>query len=271
MNINKNTYPVRSAKLKSFIEDYYALEFSNLPPGDCPFQVPPLGFPAMLFSYGQCSNFFNLPNINSRSIIVGQLSKHYILKPIDGTRLFGLNFKPYGFYKLCGIPMEKLKDSAMETSILLGNENVAHIEEMLNSGKSIEDVIGLLEDIILGIPAAGKSNPFLDGIVDHMIEHHGLVNIESLIKDKISVRTLQRYFSEAIGINPKAFCQILRHKFIMDSMYKNPKLMWNELILGGFYYDYSHFKSDFIKFTGVKPIQFLEFKNPFAQAVVDKQ
>jgi AraC-like DNA-binding protein len=271
MNINKNVYPIEDPKLLDFADSYYVLEFNGLPHGNNPFNVPPLGFPAMLFCYNNCQNFFNLPYTKSSSIIVGQLTRHFIVMPVEGTKVLGMNFKPYGFFNLFGIPPKNIKNSAIETASFFGADNVAHIESILNGKGTIHEAIDFIEKMVLIKQTKVKDNAFLDGIVDHIVEHHGLVNIESLIKDKISVRTLQRYFSEAIGISPKLFCQILRHKFIMDLLYQNPDLKWNEIILEGFYHDYSHFKSDFIKFTGVKPMQFIEIKNPFAQAVIDKQ
>ncbi len=268
MNIDKRVFNVNDTNLINYIDSYYVLEFSSLPQGSNPFYVPPLGFPAMLFCYNNCQNFFNLPYIKSRSIIVGQIARHFAVMPVEGTKVLGMNFKPYGFYNLFGLSLKGLKNSAIETDVFFGNDNVALIEDLLNNQEAISEAITFMEKLVLSRQKEVKANAFFDGIVDQMLKHHGLIDIESLIKNKLSLRSLQRYFSEVIGINPKTFCQILRHKFIMDLMYKNPDLNWNELILEGFYYDYSHFKSDFIKFSGVKPMQFLEIKNPFAQALV---
>jgi len=113
-----------------------------------------------------------------------------------------------------------------------------------------------------------KLQPYFDGLVDKMETENGLINQQDILDKNVSVRTLQRYFKEVIGISPKLFCQILRHKYIMKLLYENPEIKWSDIQLNGFYYDFAHFTKDFTHFSGLTPKQYLLIKNSFAAALL---
>jgi hypothetical protein len=268
MKINHTVIPIIEEKLSSYIDNYSVFEFSIDSKESFRFKVPPTGFPTLLFCYGNKVNFFQHKHLTNESILVGQLSKHINLHPVGGTKIFGVNFKPYGFYNLTGLSLTGLRDSAVESTAIFPEEQIAAIELCLQSSNITETAIKSIETMLLAQQKDIQKNDFLDEIVDSIRLKNGLLDPYTLIGGKTSIRSLQRYFKQVIGISPKIFCQVHRHKFILQLMYQNQELTWNELILGGYYYDYSHFQKDFIKFTQMKPSEYIPFKNPFAEKLL---
>lgn len=268
MNVKHTCYDVLNATLKSFVDNYFIFEFTSDSTNSLTFKVPPTGFPTLLFCYGNKVNFFQHKHLSNESIVVGQLSKHINLHPVNGTKILGVNFKPYGFYNLTGYTLKSLRNSATESTAFFPENKIEEIETFLQESNDIEKTVELIESMLLNQSISILKNDYLDKIVDEIVRMNGLLDPFSLTEGKISTRSFQRYFSEVIGISPKVFCQVLRHKFILQLMYGNPELKWNEMVLGGYYYDYSHFQKDFIKFTDVKPFEYLNFRNPFADKLV---
>jgi hypothetical protein len=268
MVVHHSVFEVIDPYIKPFVSDYFVFEFKNETRESFRFKVPPTGFPTLLFCFGNKVNFFRHQNLTNESIVVGQLSKHINLHPVNGAKIFGVNFKPYGFYNLLGVSPKGIFNGAMESKEILGENKIQQIELCLRMSDDFTVAIDQIESMLLGKRKSIPNNNFLDGIVDEIVARNGLVDPYALVDEKISVRSFQRYFNEVTGINPKVFCQVLRHKYILQLMYGNPELKWNEMVLEGFYYDYSHFQKDFIKFTDVKPIDYLQLKNPFAEKLV---
>jgi AraC-like DNA-binding protein len=265
IDVKRTVLEVSNKELNCYIDNYFVFEFFISTKSNEPFKVPPTGFPTLLFCFGESENFFNHEHLTNQSILVGQLTKHINLYPVNGTKLLGINFKPYGFYNFFGKSIKSLKNSALESIHLFDPIPIRNIERLLLTDQHLKDTTLAIEKMLLESQKLAIKNDFLDSIVDEIIHLNGLVDPLSLISKKVSIRTFQRYFREVIGISPKEFCQVLRHKFILQLLYMNPELRWNELILGGFYYDFSHFQKDFIKFSGVKPIDYLPLKNQFAE------
>lgn len=268
INVNRTILQVINNKLFAHIENYFVFDFLGEQNEGFNFKVPPTGFPTLLFCFGEKTNFFNHEQYTNESILVGQLTKHIVLHPKSGSKIFGINFKPYGFYNLYGESLKGLKNSAIESNHFFKTVDIEKIQQMLDGEEKYESIINQAEGMLLRNQKQVQYNNFFNEIVDIIVQNNGLSDPFQLIAGKSSVRNFQRYFHEVIGISPKDFCQVLRHKYILQLMYSNPKLKWNELVLGGYYYDYSHFQKDFLKFTDNKPIEYLPLKNPFAKELL---
>lgn len=266
--MNNNIKTVQNQQLAPYIKHYFALDFSSLPHKSIELKVPPTGFPVLQFHFGDKANYYRHKLFTHQSLFIGQCSRHILLYPSRGMRLLGVNFKPYGLYNLFGISPYSFMNSGIESSFLFGKKNVDRISQMLETD-GIEKGITEIESLLLTYHNKYvKPQPYFDGLVDKMETENGLINLKDILDKNISVRTLQRYFKEVIGISPKLFCQILRHKYVMELLYENPEIKWSDIQLNGFYYDFTHFTKDFTLFSGLKPKQYLRIKNSFAAALL---
>lgn len=259
--------PVKNDKLKKYITDYYVVEFIS--DFNEPILVPPLGFPVLHFHYGVNGNFYNYQNTPNESVIIGQLTKHYLLSPHKGLKMIGINFKPYGMYNLLGLQPKELTDACIESKHIFGEETVLEIRRKLKKSND-EEKIELLEKLLIAYIEKMNitQNHIYDEMVDFMIERNGMVGLKEVVNNKISTRTLERYFSKVIGISPKLFCQILRHKLIMQLTYENQEFNWQDAIFMGYYHDHSHLSRDFVKFSNMKPTHYLTEKNHFSDLLL---
>lgn len=267
--IYNSTYPVQNAQLSDYIKHYFLLDFSNLSSDNTKLQVPPVGYPVLQFHFGGEGNFYRHRHFHCQSLFIGQCTRHITLYPSTGMKLLGVNFKPYGLFNLLGISPRTILNSGVESSKLFGDKNIEHINQTLKV-HGVEKGIAAIERLLIEYRSKTEvKQKLFDDMVDRLEKENGLINYTSIFDKNISRRTFQRYFSEVIGISPKRFCQIMRHKFIMEQLYRNPGMKWSDMLLNGFYYDFAHFTKDFTQFSGLSPKQYLPIKNSFALALLE--
>lgn len=243
--------------LSSFIDTYTFCEFEDAPVGET-VDLPPLGFPVIQFHYGLISDFYLKHEWKCHSLTIGQLTHHVRVKPEAGIKLMGIDFKPYGLYNLLGISPQLLKDHAILSCKIFGEEVISRVVNQLKIPQCHESRVVVAESFLK--KAAKKINRqkchIYDEIVDRMIARKGLIHLETILNEKVKIRNLQRYFKEHIGISPKQFLQVLRHKFVVKKIFVQSKVHWNDPDFDGYYYDLSHFNRDFEKYASQKPVDY---------------
>ncbi len=265
----KYQYICTDELLSSCIANYTIIEFNQELCVDT-FKVPPLGFPTIHFHYGDDTGFYYRDELKHPSLIIGQITRHLLLRPEPGTRFIGIDFIPYGMYNLLGIMMDEIADTAIPGEEFFDMKETEMLIKQLKIDTCDKDRISSIERFLK--KKAGKSeqrtNPVYDSIVDCIIEKNGLIALESLLDDKIKLRNLQRYFRKSVGISPKLFMQILRHKFVLQKKFTNPSFSWKDPEMDGYYYDQSHFDRDFIKFSRQRPAAYLKIDHLMARELV---
>lgn len=266
---NNKIYPVQNLLLKNYISHYFLLDFDDLQHENIEVKVPPLGFPVLQFHFGTNANYYQHKHFSNQSIFIGQCTRHVILYPAKAMKIIGVNFKPYGLYNLFGISPFSIQNSGLESSIIFGNDKIEFITEVLKA-EGVERGILEIEKLLIAHQSKTiKQQRYFDQIVDKMIEENGLINYIDILDKNITARTFQRYFKEVIGISPKLFCQILRHKYILSLLYLNPDLKWSDLLLNGYYFDFAHFTKDFTLFSALTPQKYLRVKNKLASFLLE--
>ncbi len=266
--MQKREYLCDSNFLSKYIVDFFVLEFQS--EFSEPIKVPPLGFPVIQFHYGKQANFYNRPSLNDTAIVIGQITRHVLLRPQKGIKFIGVNFKPYGLYNLFNFIPQIITDGAADLAALF--EQTA-VDELLFNLRETESDFSRIQKITTFLEEQAKKkyqrqNCVYDALVDKMMAINGLATLEDLLHGKMSLRNLQRYFKLHIGISPKLFLQILRHKFILKQLFADPTFNWKNPLLDGYYYDQSHFTRDFQKFSFQKPIEYLRIPLEFSRHLV---
>ncbi|GAA4443189.1 hypothetical protein GCM10023188_43750 [Pontibacter saemangeumensis] len=153
--------------------------------------------------------------------------------------------------------------------------------EMTGQVLSLEDIWGskasILYQQVIEEPDPAKQLSLVEGFLCKRIiakewrESHSIAEANSLIKLskgnisikelattlRISTRSLERKFIEAVGISPKAYCKIIKfnHAFKQLAIYQKDVL---DVVHETGYYDQSHFINHFGKVVGMSPAQFLD-------------
>lgn len=255
----KKDFPCTDSFLSKYIDSISLLVFDAVPESGI-LQLPPLGFPVLQFHFGKRANFYNQPQLKDEALLIGQLSRHVVLRPVSGSALIGVNFKPYGLHNLLGISVDVLTDAGIDASIAFGQEFVQEQLKRLYKCTSDNQRVDLMTDFLRGIYPGFKQrkNCVYDAVVDDLVIRHGLVSLDSILSNAVKRRNLERYFQSHIGVSPKSFIQILRHKFVLGKLHERPDFRWDDPLLDGFYYDQSHFDRDFLKFSTQRPIEYLK-------------
>lgn len=257
------------AFLKKYITHITLLEFEADYMGDG-IKIPPLGFPVIQFHYGEMASFYNRPNAPDEAMIIGQITGYVTITPSKGTKLIGVNFKPYGFYNMFGISPLPLQDTLIHANKLFGFNETEFVLEQVRAVKSDSERFQLVCNFLKkhAKKFQQSENPVFERVVKTLIKKNGLVKIKDVVPINSNIRALQRYFKQQVGISPKLFAEILRHRFIVHQISAEPGFDWKHHSLDAFFFDQSHFDRDFQKFSGLKPIHYDPEANSLAAFLV---
>ena len=245
-------FPVVTDSLLPYIDSFSYVSFDS----NDSLLVPPLGFPVILFCFSPHNSFYTHNEFKNESVVVGQMTRYIKINPSPNTKLFGINFKPYGFYNLFQVSLAAYQDGGFGLNQLFSEQDIVTIYDQLANDAPIHDVIASVEQIILKYQHPVSTPSFFDPLVDRMVKSNGIIHPYHLLSCRSLTKSFQRYFTKTIGISPKKFCSIYRHKFILKLKYDTVNLSWNDIVFDGSYYDYSHFYRDFKKFTTQHPFSF---------------
>lgn len=102
-------------------------------------------------------------------------------------------------------------------------------------------------------------NDLLDHIVGRMDQAGGMIRVSQLCDIfNITPRSLERHFTEEIGIPAKELLQIFRINRAIMMLAENPEANLAGISYLSGYFDQSHFIRDIRKITGISPGQLQE-------------
>lgn len=194
---------------------------------------------------------------NVRFNFTGQLDHYHHLSTSSASMLYVM-FKPYGAFKLLGIPQNLLINECTSISDILSNEINELCHKMEDHVTTPLYVLKLLEDWL--IEQLRKNEKLKTAGVAYACSEIMANNGNLTIKDlcnlaNMSNRTLEHKFKQQIGLSPKMFSRIIRfnqvNKFLKDTATKD----WQELVYKYGYFDQSHFIREFKHFFGYTPSQ----------------
>ncbi|HEX5230352.1 MAG TPA: helix-turn-helix domain-containing protein [Bryobacteraceae bacterium] len=172
-------------------------------------------------------------------------------------RDFAVAFRPTGFYRLFGTPMNELTDQVVEALQLLG-AGVRQLHESLQGVAGLDTMALLTEDFLRGwLPRARPFHP-VQVAASQVIARHGQVTVDHLARAlNLSGRQLERGFLEQVGIPPKLYCRISRLTYALRLKEATPQRTWTELTYLAGYFDQNHMIKDFRALAGTSPSEFV--------------
>ncbi len=241
--------------LKSIIYDYYLIENTEVSHDN----LPPLGYPVIKFHLrNHIRNFYSNYNFPvSNVMIVGQLSKYAHIKQEYYVKMIGVNLKPTALFKLLKVPVNVFTDKGTIASLYFGNE-IEDINTNLCKSKNNDEILYTINNYFAGIAKdIPKEADRFDNLIDFIQSRNGIVSGKEL-QDYYAAteRTIQRLFSERIGVSPKTYCRVLRHLNIFKIISQKPDIKYSELIYECGYDGPAHFTSDFKLISGVSPKEY---------------
>lgn len=245
-----------SEKLKSYVDSFTV----SLKDGNFPLSYT--AFPNL----GNCLAFFNHTAIQIQPqgvafrkdddqkpaiILLGRLTCPTFV--IFHTRVeeISINFKPCGINYFFGIPFSKMANQSHQ----LLNEPIWVDFIAVLFSEPPEKRIAMLETFLLSKLNEHKADP-LDRIFNAVAMMDTLKIHELAAICCMSERNFLRYFRKYFGCSPSTYKKILRFRTALDSQYSKNTNSYNSFLIAEDYYDSSHFRKEFVQFTGSAPRQF---------------
>lgn len=94
-------------------------------------------------------------------------------------------------------------------------------------------------------------------LVEQILREPDILTVDDLsARTGVSVRSLQRLFSQYIGVSPKWVIRRYRLHELLEQMHSGKQLQWSQLALDLGYFDQAHLINDFKSMTGFAPTEY---------------
>ncbi len=240
--------------LSGFIHHYWETDFEDLwaghPEGFTDILFPDIGY-TYLINLGTAFTI-RFPGRNFNMKIDCFLPRHLPLEchHRPGNKIFGIKFRvsPHIFEKR--INFSEYNQSMYSLSYLIDRAVIGQLKAAPTFAKRVD----IVNKYYRGIVQQHQDELHYVNIVGKVIRDFnsaegGSMRIEQLArKYKTDIRTLQRYFSRAIGMSPKQAMRLARIRRILKHISDDP---YSVNIMDYGYYDRSHFYKDLRKFMVV--------------------
>jgi hypothetical protein len=248
--------------LASLVKCYWSLESpaENIPQRQ---RIVPDGCMEMIFILGDNIKRY-VTEIESiiqpRALVVGQLSKPFVIEPTGYVHCFAARFYPYGFANFITTPLKELENKETAIGQLVGEAAAKELEQKIISAETNEQRIKSIEAFLLE-KLTEKS--ILDHIVkttiDTLLSTNGSAPIKEILKEDLSKRRqLERKFFKHVGMSPKQLGKVIRLQAALKLLLNHRGGNLTEIAYQSDYYDQAHFIKDFKDFTGINPKEFLQ-------------
>ncbi len=172
-------------------------------------------------------------------------------------RAFGIKFKPGGFYPFVGMSISQFTDKTIPLFDLFGAAGQCLQDTILgleNDGEAIEIAEKFLRDCS---PEPDTTVMLINDIVDCIISNRAITKVDDIVSLMgINKRTLQRMFSQYVGVSPKLVIKRFRLQEAAEHLAQVEHVNWSTLALELGYFDQAHFIKDFKAMIGQTPTEY---------------
>ncbi|MQA78155.1 MAG: helix-turn-helix domain-containing protein [Streptosporangiales bacterium] len=181
--------------------------------------------------------------------------------PLAGSgRVFGVKFRPGGFFAYGGLPVASLTDRSVPLREVFGPAADALTDAVLDADTDTDERrIGLVQAFLRQrLPVTDDpAYHLLVGIVTTMLDDRAVTRVDQVAaRYDMSARTLQRLFHRYVGVGPKWMIRRYRlhdgAELLATGAVADPAALAVELG----WFDQAHFTRDFSALIGVSPVEY---------------
>ncbi|WP_377489084.1 helix-turn-helix domain-containing protein [Pontibacter toksunensis] len=180
------------------------------------------------------------------------------------VNIIGFELTPYAIHQFFGVPQHEMTGQVLSLEDIWSNKASVLYQQVVNEpdpAKQLSLVEGFLCERITA--REWKENATIAEATNLINMSRGNVSIKELAaSSRISTRSLERKFLEAVGISPKAYCKIMQFNYAFKQLALSNKHVLDVVSEAG-YYDQPHFINHFRKVFGLSPGQFFEQQEKF--------
>lgn len=201
----------------------------------------------------------NLVFERGRTLIYGVARNKYTEVLAGKGQVFGVKFRPGGFYPFLKSSVAAITDSAIPLETVFDVDTQALEDAVLNA-RAPDEMIGIVERMLSEhLPARDKTVAVIQQIVEHIVMHREITKVDELVQHlHLNKRTLQRLFSQYVGVTPKTVIRQYRMHEAAEQVADGDIENWSRLAQELGYYDQAHFIKDFKAIIGRTPAAYAE-------------
>jgi len=172
-------------------------------------------------------------------------------------RVFGIKFKPGGFYPFVNAPISRFTNACVSCWDVFGVESKA-LEEALLSREDEAEMIELAEKFLRErLPEQDKNVRVINEIVDCIIADREITKVDDVVgRFNLNKRTVQRLFRQYVGVSPKWVIKRYRLHEVAERLAEGEVVDWPGMVVELGYSDQAHFIKDFKTIVGRTPAEY---------------
>lgn len=178
-------------------------------------------------------------------IVLGRLIQPTLITFNNPVNEISINFTPSGINFFFELPFLEI---AAQSHQLLNESKWSRFASQLFS-IPLEKRIECLEEFLLLNLSVHKGDP-LERIYNSTSKVDKLTVKELAASACMSERNFLRYFKKYVGCTPSLFKKIIRFRNVLDAQYSKNTNAYHRFLITEDYYDSSHFRKEFVQFTG---------------------
>ncbi|GAA4012197.1 helix-turn-helix domain-containing protein [Allokutzneria multivorans] len=229
----RHAFPGPSADLEPYVARYWVVSWEY----DEPYRQLIVPYPNVHLTFQ-----------GGRATVNGVASGHQV-KVLDGHGgVLGVAFRPGVFRPFLGASVSTITDRVVDAAeifpgALPGEPDVPEVEAFLRAH----------------LPEPDARAQHAAEVVDKIIAEPGITRVDALARELgVSVRALQRMFSEHVGIGPKWVIRRYRLREVTERLAGGEPIDWAVLAADLGYSDQAHFVRDFRAMFGEPPTRYAQ-------------
>ncbi|MFZ3264647.1 MAG: AraC family transcriptional regulator [Terriglobales bacterium] len=202
------------------------------------------------------------PNIhlifeNGAAVVAG-VQTHKFSRLLQGeARVFGVKFRPGGFRPFYRAAVSKLADRIIPAGRVFGDDLKAFKEIALSSCKENDKIQAANAFFHVRMPQPDPALLLAGQLVDRILQKPEIKTVDDLVRSAgMGKRSLQRLFSEYVGVSPKWVIRRYRLHELIEKFNSGGEPDWSQLALDLGYFDQAHLINDFKSFVGYPPTEY---------------
>lgn len=189
----------------------------------------------------------------ARGAVVGTMTRAEVFHTEGDLDVFGVRFLPGGAPRVLGTPAHELTDGSAELSHWAGSEASFIVERLAHAG-GFADRARILWRFLAERASGAVGRLHVIRAADVLMHAHQDISMASLADEiGVSRRTVERAFTEEVGISPKLSARIGRFRRAVNILLDFPDMTLGRAAHASGYFDQSHFNREFRAFAGLSP------------------
>lgn len=172
-------------------------------------------------------------------------------------RVLGVKFKPGAFYPFLKAPVSGITDRTLSSREVFGRD-IEPLEEAILPREDDEERIELVERFLRErLPARDKNIELIQQVIERILADREITRVDDVVdRLHLNKRTLQRIFSQYVGVSPKWVIRRYRLHEAAERLANGEIADLAGIALDLGYFDQAHFIKDFKAVVGQPPAEY---------------